>query len=66
MADTLIELLTYLFYGTGAVLMWLVKGRRTRLAEELSDIYRIRNGSIAAIMWILLIGAIVYFNNEPR
>jgi hypothetical protein len=57
------EPLTYFFYGTGAVLVWLVKGRRTRLAEELSDTHKVRNSSIAAIIWFLVIGTAIYINN---
>lgn len=64
--DALVELLTYFFYGTGAVLAWLVKGCRTSLATELSETYKIRNGSIATIIWILLIGAVMYVNNRPE
>ena len=62
----IIELLTFLFYGTGAVLAWLMKGRRTSLATEMSDTHKIRNGSIAAIMWIVLIAAVIYVNNRSE
>jgi hypothetical protein len=61
--DTFIEFLLYLFYGMGAFLCWAAKGFKTKFKEELSDDNKIRNASIAVILFIIVVALVIYVVN---
>ena len=61
--DTFIEFLLYLFYGMGAFLCWAAKGFKTKFKDELSDDHKIRNASIAVILFIIVIALVIYVVN---
>jgi hypothetical protein len=61
--DTVFEFVLYLFYGLGGFLSWIGKGRTTTFQEELSDKYKIRNASIAVILFAIVVALIIYVAN---
>ena len=61
--DTFIEFLLYLFYGMGAFFWWAAKGFKTKFKDELSDDHKIRNASIAVILFIIVVALVIYFVN---
>lgn len=61
--DTFVEFLLYLFYGIGAFLSWAVKGFKTNFKDELSDEHKIRNASIAVILFAVLVAVVIYVAN---
>lgn len=61
--DTFIEFLLYLFYGMGAFLCWAAKGFKTKFKDELSDDHKIRNASIAVIIFVIIVASVIYVAN---
>jgi len=62
--DTVLEFLLYFLYGLGAFMAWIVKGCKTKLKDELSEEYRIRNSCIAIALFVILFGLLVYVINR--
>ncbi len=61
--DTFIEFLLYLFYGMGTFLCWAAKGFKTKFKDELSDDHKIRNASIAVIIFVIVVASVIYVAN---
>lgn len=61
--DTVLEFALYLFYGIGAFLSWIGKGCKTAFQDELSDKYKIRNSSIAVVLFAIVVALIIYIVN---
>jgi hypothetical protein len=53
MFETILLILTYVFWGTGAAISWLIKGCRTSFKDEFSKKYENRIGIIAASLLII-------------
>jgi len=61
--DIFVEFVLYLLYGIGAFLSWAAKGFKTKFKDELSDDHKIRNASIAVILFIIVVALVIYFVN---
>jgi hypothetical protein len=57
-------LIMYFFYFLGACLIWIAKGFKTALKDELSEEHHVRNSSIAIIIFAIIFGIFIYFNNR--
>jgi len=62
--DTVLEIFFYFFYGLGAFVMWIAKGRKTKLVDELSEKHKLRNSLIAFVLLATLIALLIYFINR--
>jgi hypothetical protein len=54
------------FYYVSVLLIWLVKGCTTPLAEEFSDAHTTRNEIAACLLFLALVVAAIYINNPGK
>ena len=61
-SDILVDIGVYLIYGFGALIFWLIKGCRTKLADEIEN-HKLRNSIVSFIIFVLIVAIIIAVKN---
>ncbi len=61
-ADVVVDAIAYLLYGLGALVCWLLKGCKTKLADEIEN-YKMRNAILSSIIFVIIVMIVMQINN---